>query len=155
MRRSSLSLTESNREQPRATEGLRRSDMSTQYTIGIGSVGSGLWFSYDSGSNWRHIYKPIDGEAHARAVRVDPNNPRRILAAADRSGLFLSEDGGVRWFPLPSPIPECEIWSLTIDPSDSNRILMRSPRSVPSTACAATSPTNAGRPPRDGTASTR
>ena len=98
--------------------------MSTQYTIGIGTVGSGLWFSYDSGSNWRHIYKPIDGEAHARAVRVDPNDPRRILAAADRSGLFLSEDGGVRWFPLPSPIPECEIWSLTIDPSDSSRIFV-------------------------------
>ena len=97
-------------------------ESTNDFTIGIGTVGSSMWFSYDSGAKWRHIYKPVDGEANVRAVRVDPNNPKRILAASDRNGLYRSEDGGRRWYPLASPIPPCEIWSLTIDPTDSDRI---------------------------------
>lgn len=96
--------------------------MSEQFTIGIGTVGAGMWFSYDSGDKWRHIYKHVNPEGNVRAVRVDPSDPKRILAASDRTGLFQSEDGGYRWFPLESPITEGEIWSLTIDPTDPSRI---------------------------------
>lgn len=96
--------------------------MSDEFTIGIGTVGAGMWFSYDSGQNWRHIYKFVNPEGNVRAVRVDPSDPKRILAASDRTGLFQSEDGGYRWFPLMSPIKEGEIWSLAIDPNDPNRI---------------------------------
>ena len=53
-------------------------------------------------------------EGNVRAVRVDPSDPKHILAASDRAGLFQSEDGGYRWFPLESPITDCEIWTLTI-----------------------------------------
>lgn len=96
--------------------------MSDDFTIGIGTVGAGMWFSYDSGNAWRHIYKFVNPEGNVRAVRVDPSDPKRVLAASDRAGLFQSEDGGYRWFPLASPITDCEIWTLTIDPTDPNRI---------------------------------
>ncbi len=96
--------------------------MSEQFTIGIGTVGAGMWFSYDSGSKWRHIQRHINPEGNVRAVCVDPGDPKRILAASDRSGLFRSEDGGFHWVPLTSPITEGEIWTLTVDPTDSNRV---------------------------------
>ena len=96
--------------------------MSDDFTIGIGTVGAGMWFSYDSGGAWRHIYKFVNPEGNVRAVRVDPSDPKRILAASDRAGLFQSEDGGYRWFPLASPITDCDIWTLTIDPTDPDRI---------------------------------
>jgi len=81
-----------------------------------------MWFSYDSGEKWRHIYKFVNPEGNVRAVHVDASDPKRILAASDRTGLFQSEDGGYRWFPLKSPITEGEIWTLRIDPTDPDRI---------------------------------
>jgi photosystem II stability/assembly factor-like uncharacterized protein len=96
--------------------------MSDDFTIGIGTVGAGMWFSYDSGGAWRHIYKFVNPEGNVRAVRVDPSDPKHILAASDRAGLFQSEDGGYRWFPLASPIKDCDIWTLTVDPTDPDRI---------------------------------
>lgn len=96
--------------------------MSDEFTVGIGTVGAGMWFSYDSGDSWRHIHKFVNPEGNVRTLRVDPNDPKRILAASDGSGLFRTDDGGYRWFPLPSPITEREIWSLAIDPNDSNRV---------------------------------
>ena len=96
--------------------------MAQDFTIGIGTVGSGLWFSYDRGENFRHIYKHINPEGNVRTLCVDPTDPKRILAASDRAGLFQSEDGGYRWHPLASPITNSEIWSLAIDPVDTDRI---------------------------------
>jgi photosystem II stability/assembly factor-like uncharacterized protein len=98
--------------------------MSEQFTIGIGTVGFGMWWSYDSGEKWRHIYKHVNPESSVRAVCLDPSDHQRVLCAADRTGLFQSTDGGYRWFPLPSPITNSEIWSLAIDPSDPNRIFV-------------------------------
>jgi len=98
--------------------------MAQDYTIGIGTVGAGLWFSYDRGDNWRHIYKHLNPEGSVRALQVDPNDPHRILAGSDMAGLFLTEDNGYRWFPFDSPITDCAIWSLEFDPADSNRIFV-------------------------------
>ena len=100
--------------------------MSDDFTIGIGTVGAGMWFSYDSGQKWRHIYKHVNPEGNVRAVRVDPSDHKRVWAASDRTGLFRSEDGGYRWQPVPSPITTGEIWSMAIDPTDSNRIYVGS-----------------------------
>jgi hypothetical protein len=57
------------------------------FTIGIGTVGAGLWFSYDGGGAWRHIQKRINPEGNVRALQVDPQNAKRILAVSDRTGI--------------------------------------------------------------------
>ena len=75
----------------------------TVHTIGIGTVGSGLWMSYDSGANWRHIQKVLDGECNVRALAVSPHDPARILASSDREGLFESTDSGFHWQPAGGP----------------------------------------------------
>ena len=59
--------------------------MSDDFTIGIGTVGAGMWFSYNGGEAWRHIYKFVNPEGNVRAVRVDPSDPKHILAASDRA----------------------------------------------------------------------
>jgi photosystem II stability/assembly factor-like uncharacterized protein len=96
--------------------------MAGDYTIGIGTVGAGLHFSYDGGQRWRHIYKHINPEGNVRALQVFPDDAHHILAASDRAGLFESHDNGYLWEPLPSPITDCEIWSIGIDPVDPDRI---------------------------------
>lgn len=92
------------------------------YTIGIGTVGAGLHFSYDGGQAWRHIYKHINPEGNVRSLQVFPDDPHHILAVSDYSGVFESHDNGYRWHPVESPITDSEIWSIGIDPVDPDRL---------------------------------
>lgn len=98
--------------------------MGGDYTIGIGTVGAGLHFSYDGGSRWRHIYKHLNPEGNVRSLQVFPDDPQHILAASDRAGLFESYDNGYLWEPLDSPVTDCEIWSLAVDPVDPDRLFV-------------------------------
>jgi len=91
------------------------------YRIAIGTVGSGLWVSYNSGGKFRHIPRGIDPEGNCRALAVSPHAPGHILAAQDRVGVFRSEDNGGEWTPIGTPIAS-DIWSLAFDPNDSERI---------------------------------
>jgi len=96
--------------------------MAEAYTIGIGTVGAGLHFSYDGGQRWRHIYKHVNPEGNVRSLHVFPDDPHHILAVSDRAGLFESHDNGYLWEPLESPITDCEIWSTAVDPVDPDRL---------------------------------
>lgn len=96
--------------------------MAGDFTIGVGTVGAGLHFSYDGGQRWRHIYKHIHPEGNVRSLAVFPDDPHHILAASDRAGLFETHDNGYLWEPLDSPITDSEIWSIGIDPVDPDRI---------------------------------
>ncbi|MPY95034.1 MAG: hypothetical protein GEV08_18835 [Acidimicrobiia bacterium] len=100
--------------------------MASDFTIGIGTVGAGLWFSYDGGAGWRHIQKRINPEGNVRALRVDPHDPHRILAASDHAGVFVSEDNGYRWERLTDVMSDQEVWSLDVDPVDPDRIYVGS-----------------------------
>ena len=97
--------------------------MTGDYTIGIGTVGSGLHVSYDGGGRWRHIGKHLDPEGNVRALTVFPDDPHHVLAASDRAGLFESRDNGYLWEPIAAqPTTDTEIWSVAVDPSDSERL---------------------------------
>lgn len=96
--------------------------MTVEFNIGIGTVGWGLWFSYDQGQGWKHIPKHVDPEGSVRTLVTDPTEPHRILAGVDYSGLYQSVDGGRRWEPLSSAIDDRQIWSLGLDPVDADRI---------------------------------
>jgi photosystem II stability/assembly factor-like uncharacterized protein len=93
------------------------------YRIAIGTVGSGLWVSYNSGGKFRHIPRGIDPEGNCRALAVSPHEPGHILAAQDRVGVFRSEDNGGDWTPIGTPIAS-DIWSLAFDPTDAERIFV-------------------------------
>ena len=96
--------------------------MTNDYTIFIGTVGDGLQVSRDKGNTWRSG-TPVGGlEGNVRALAVYPDNPERLLAGSDRTGLYRSEDNGAAWHRLDSPMQGMEIWSIDVDPQDPDRI---------------------------------
>ena len=42
------------------------------YRIAVGTVGSGLWVSYDAGGKFRHIPRGPEVEGNCRALAVSP-----------------------------------------------------------------------------------
>jgi photosystem II stability/assembly factor-like uncharacterized protein len=97
--------------------------MAHDYTIGVGTVGGGLSFSHDGGENWMRIRNPLPSECNVRTLRVYPDNPQRILAGTD-VGIYRSEDRGISWEKLPSPMEELQIWSLAVDPVEPDTIFV-------------------------------
>ena len=91
--------------------------MAKDYSICVGTVGMGVWYSPDGGDNWSIQGRPFPLECKARALTVYPNNPRRILAGTD-VGLHRSEDSGASWTKLDSPMDGLEIFSIAIDRED-------------------------------------
>ena len=96
--------------------------MATEYTIGIGTVGAGLWVSYNSGQKWRHIQR-IHPEGNVRALAVSPHRPGEILGSLDEVGLIVSPDNGGTWERVGGDI-DGEIWSIGYDPSDDQRVFV-------------------------------
>ena len=105
--------------------------MAKEYTICVGTIGTGVWRSTDGGATWARIRgNPFPGpfgiplEGPVRALTVYPDNPHRILAGSDR-GVLRSEDNGENWVQLdsrPSPTEGMQIWSVAIDPQETKTI---------------------------------
>jgi photosystem II stability/assembly factor-like uncharacterized protein len=93
------------------------------YRIAIGTVGSGLWVSYNEGGKFRHIPRGIDAEGNCRALAVSPSQPGVLLASQDRVGVFRSEDNGGEWVQVGNTISS-DIWSLAFDPNDDQRLFV-------------------------------
>jgi photosystem II stability/assembly factor-like uncharacterized protein len=97
--------------------------MAGDYTICVGTIGAAVWQSPDGGESWKRIHHPfpLPMENDIRALAVDPNNPKRLLAGSD-TGLYSSEDRGETWQKIDSPMDDKDIWSAAIHPDDPNII---------------------------------
>lgn len=91
-------------------------------TIGVGTVGAGAWFSFDGGDRFRHVYRHLDPESNVRALAISPHDSATVYAAADRTGVFVSHDGGYRWEPVNTELCNEQLWSLACDPHDAERL---------------------------------
>ena len=100
--------------------------MTKDYTICLGTVGAGVWYSRDSGETWKRSRMKLPfhaepGEIQIRALAVSPRNPDYILAGSE-AGLYKSEDRGKSWELLESPMEGLQIWSVAIHPGDPDTI---------------------------------
>ncbi|MEE8147691.1 MAG: hypothetical protein V3T24_08815 [Longimicrobiales bacterium] len=95
--------------------------MAGDYSIHIGTIGQGVWVSPDAGESWKRGRIGDVGEGNVRALAVYPDAPQRVLAGSD-AGLYRSEDNGRHWEELDSPMADRQIWSVTVDPADSDTI---------------------------------
>ena len=84
--------------------------------------GEGIYRTDDGGASWKRVGNNPDGRAmYFSQVRVDPNNPDRVLVASVR--LSLSIDGGRTFTPIDQQVHDDKhaIWW---DPSNSDHILI-------------------------------
>lgn len=94
-----------------------------QGTILVATAGQGILRSNDDGRTWHRLglKEAIEFDGTVRSLAVDPRRDDTILAGAD-CGLCISRDGGAHFTRLDSPMNGQTVWSLCIDPSDSNTI---------------------------------
>ncbi|MGY9072906.1 MAG: WD40/YVTN/BNR-like repeat-containing protein [Acidimicrobiales bacterium] len=99
--------------------------MSTRddFTIGLGTVGAGLWVSYNGGAKWRHIQGPMDSESNVRAFSVSPHNEGTIACTVDNDGVYVSADNGGNWDHTGAKLTG-DLWSIAHDPHDAERLFV-------------------------------
>jgi photosystem II stability/assembly factor-like uncharacterized protein len=96
--------------------------MSAEFTICAGTVGSGIWYSSDSGASWKRAKMELPffskaGDVQVRTLAISPHNPHQAYAGSD-VGLYRSDDSGASWTLLESPMSGMQIWSVAVDPAD-------------------------------------
>jgi len=95
-----------------------------QGTILVGTAGQGILRSSDDGESWHRLglKEAIEFDGTVRAMAVDPRDPQRIIVGAD-AGVCISTDAGAHFTRLDSLLLNGQtVWSLAIDPSDSNAL---------------------------------
>jgi len=91
--------------------------MAGNFTICVGTVGSGAWLSPDGGESWRRVAKGLGNESRVFGLSVHPKEPRTVFAGAN-DGLYKSSDGGQSFERLDSPMNSLDVWRIAIDPTD-------------------------------------
>ena len=91
--------------------------------VGTTGFGGGVWHSPNGGETWSRIRAPFPLGSQVRGLAVYPDNPHRILAGAD-TGVYRSEDNGATWEKMWSPMEGMPIWSVAIDPVDTQTIFI-------------------------------
>jgi photosystem II stability/assembly factor-like uncharacterized protein len=91
--------------------------MSGNYTICVGTVGSGAWTSPDGGETWKRAMQGLWSESRVFGLTAHPHEPRTVFAGAD-DGVYKSRDGGQSFERLDSPMNALHVWKIAIDPSD-------------------------------------
>src|SRR5215510_2002959 len=88
-------------------------------TILVGTIGQGVMVSADEGESWTRtgMRQGMHSDCIVRALLQDPRRPDVVYAGTDL-GLYASDDGGIHWRLLDTPMRGSMVWSLAIDPVD-------------------------------------
>jgi photosystem II stability/assembly factor-like uncharacterized protein len=101
------------------------------YSFNSGGKGSGIWKSIDGGKNWRRIQSGFPPGLMGRvALTLAPSAPKNLVAIAelanDKTGLFISDDGGENWKPQSATLNVVSrpfyFSTLVVDPKDAKRV---------------------------------
>jgi photosystem II stability/assembly factor-like uncharacterized protein len=95
--------------------------MATKGNILVGTIGQGVMMSADDGETWTRasVRQGMHSDCIVKALEADPHRPGVIYAGTD-AGLYKSEDAGGKWQLLDTPMTGSMVWSIAINPTDSN-----------------------------------
>src|SRR5919108_340797 len=77
--------------------------MADNFSICIGTVGTGAWVSSDGGRHWDKLRVEMAEECpnvripRVTALTVDPSDHRQVWAGVEVDGVRRSRDGGESW----------------------------------------------------------
>ncbi|MBZ3906340.1 WD40/YVTN/BNR-like repeat-containing protein [Streptomyces griseiscabiei] len=96
-----------------------------QGTILVATAGQAVLRSSDDGRTWHRLGlgQDIEFDAVVRCLAVHPQQPNVVYAGAD-AGLVRSDDAGATWHRVVSPFDGRTVWSLAIDPTDPDFIVV-------------------------------
>ncbi len=95
--------------------------MTGNFTLCVGTVGSGAWTSPDGGESWQRVRSGLWGESRVYGLAVHPRESRTVFAGAD-DGIYQSRDGGQKFERLNSPMNKMDVWKIAFDPADPDTI---------------------------------
>lgn len=79
---------------------------------------NGLFKSEDSAQSWSRVVDDV----YVRSIAIDSKNPSVVYLATEGDGILKSVDGAVTWVSLPLGQFNKEVYSIFVDPSDSERL---------------------------------
>ena len=95
--------------------------MSNVKTVLVGTVGQGIMRSGDGGESWGRagITSGLHSDALVRDLANHPDRPGIVFAGTDK-GLYRSEDAGMNWGLVDTPMSGSSVWAVTVDNADPN-----------------------------------
>ncbi len=95
--------------------------MVEDFSIFVGTVGTGVWQSPDFGQSWAPARGGLSVEQRVYSLAIDPNDPA-VVYVGSHQGIHRSENRGQSYTAL-GEIPDGrEVWRIAVDPSDPNTI---------------------------------
>jgi photosystem II stability/assembly factor-like uncharacterized protein len=94
--------------------------MAKSYTTMVGTVGTGIWISNDGGERWERC-RGMWNETQVFALTPHPQADKVVFAGA-HDGIYRSDDGGVTFEPIASPLSGKAVWSVAFDPTQPDTI---------------------------------
>lgn len=93
-------------------------DPSEHKTVYAGTT-EGLWKTTDAGATWKRM---TGTNVVINDVLIDPRRPSRVMLATDRSGVLLSDDGGVTFTASNQGFAHRQVAALLVDRNDASRL---------------------------------
>ena len=86
--------------------------MATKGNILVGTIGQGVMMSADDGASWTRasVRQGMHSDAIVKALLADPWRPGVVYAGTD-VGLYRSDDSGVQWRALDTPMSGAMVFS--------------------------------------------
>jgi len=92
-------------------------------TVLVSTCGQGIMWSSTKGERWWRLdlWQDIEYDAIVRCVTAHPTQPATIFAGYDK-GICVSEDAGVNWRRLSTPMDGWQVWQIAVDRNNPERI---------------------------------
>ena len=91
--------------------------MAKDFTVCVGTLGMGIWRSSDGGENWGRARGDFPVDSRVYGVTAHPQDPEIILAGT-HVGIYRSDDRGVTFEHLDTPMNDLEVWKIAFDASN-------------------------------------